>query len=443
MRAQTAPMAGPRTASDNKVSASRSVAFDLLRGVLAKRTPLDEALAAHDGLAKLPERDRGFARLLVATTLRRLGHVDRLIEKCMDKPLPAKAAVVHDVLRLAATELLILGVAPHAAVDSAVNLVRSRGFEPFAKLANAVLRRLDREARGEILTLPATAALPDWLGAGWRAAYGDAVAEAMAAAGFVEPPLDISVKSDPEGWAKKLGATLLPTGTLRRGFDGRIEALPGFTEGAWWVQDMAAALPVQLLGPVAGRRVVDLCAAPGGKTAQLAAAGAEVLAIDRSKPRLQRLERNLARLGLAAVTKVADVTEMRLDEPADRILLDAPCSATGTIRRHPDIPWLKRAEDLATLTELQDRLLANAARMLAPGGVLVFCTCSLEPSEGVERAEAALAANPDLKRHPIRPDEVGGLGELITAQGDLRSRPDQLANLGGIDGFYACRLVRA
>ena len=282
MRAQRAAMADTRPAPEAKVSASRSVAFDLFRAVLAKRTPLDEALAAHDGLGKLPERDRGFARLLVATALRRLGHVDRLIDACIDKPLPAKAAVVYDILRLAATELLILGVAPHAAVDSAVTLVRSRGFEPFVKLTNAVLRRLDREGRGEILKLSALDALPAWLTDGWRAAYGDATAEAIAAAGFVEPPLDISVKSDPEGWAKRLGATILPTGTLRRAFDGRVEALPGFAEGGWWVQDMAAALPARLLGPVAGRRGVDLSPAPGGKAAHRAAAGAGVLAVHRS-----------------------------------------------------------------------------------------------------------------------------------------------------------------
>ncbi|GHD55056.1 MFS transporter [Thalassobaculum fulvum] len=435
-------MADTRTAPEAKVSASRSVAFDLLRGVLAKRTPLDEALAAHDGLAKLPDRDRGFARLLVATTLRRLGHVDRLIDKCLDKPLPTKAAVVRDILRLAATELLVLGVAPHAAVDSAVTLVRSRGFEPFVKLTNAVLRRLDREGRGEIISMPALAALPDWLADGWRAAYGEATAEAMAAAGFVEPPLDISVKADPEGWAGKLGATVLPTGTLRRGFDGRVEALAGFSEGAWWVQDMAAALPARLFGPVAGRRIVDLCAAPGGKTAQLVAAGAQVLAVDRSKPRLQRLERNLGRLGLSAATRVADAAEMSLENPAEAILLDAPCSATGTIRRHPDVPWLKHPEDPAKLAVLQDRLIANAVRLLAPGGTLMFCTCSLEPVEGPERVAAALASIPGLRREPIRPEEVGGLAELISADGDLRSRPDQLANLGGIDGFYACRLVR-
>ncbi len=435
-------MVEARTAPEAKVSASRSVAFDLFRAVLAKRTPLDEALAAHDGLAKLPERDRGFARLLVATALRRLGHVDRLIDRCLEKPLPAKALVVRDILRLAATELLILGVAPHAAVDSAVTLVRSRGFEPFVKLTNAVLRRLDREGRGEILTMSPLLALPDWLADGWRAAYGDATAEAIAAAGFADPTLDISVKSDPEGWAKKLGATVLPTGTLRRAFDGRVEALPGFAEGAWWVQDMAAALPVRLLGPVAGRRVVDLCAAPGGKTAQLVAAGAEVLAVDRSKPRLLRLERNLARLGLSAATRVADATEMKLERPVEAILLDAPCASTGTVRRHPDVPWLKHPDDPVKLADLQDRLIANATRMLAPGGVLIYCTCSLEPVEGPERAAAALAAHPELRREPIRADEIGGLSELITADGDLRTRPDQLAKLGGVDGFYACRLVR-
>lgn len=430
------------TTPDPKISAARSVAFDLLRAVLAKQTPLDEALVAHDGLAKLPERDRGFARTLVATTLRRLGHVDRLIDGCLAQPLPQKASAVRDILRIAATELLILGVAPHAAVDSAVNLVRSRGHEKFAKLANAVLRRLDRESRETIGTLPALDALPDWLAESWRGTYGDETAEAMAAAVQREPTLDISVKQDPDHWAEALGAERLPTGTLRRAIDGRIDALPGFAEGAWWVQDAAAALPARLLGAVSGRTVVDLCAAPGGKTAQLASLGASVIAVDRALRRVKRMQANLTRLRLAATCVTADAAAWRPPVAADAVLLDAPCSATGTIRRHPDIPWLKGAADIAKLASLQDRLLDAAVAMVKPGGLVVFCTCSLEATEGPERIDALLSRNPDVARVPVEPLEIGGLAELVSSVGDLRSRPDHLPELGGLDGFYACRLIR-
>lgn len=430
------------TTPDPKISAARSVAFDLLRAVLAKQTPLDEALVAHDGLAKLPERDRGFARTLVATTLRRLGHVDRLIDGCLAQPLPQKASAVRDILRIAATELLILGVAPHAAVDSAVNLVRSRGHEKFAKLANAVLRRLDRESRETIGTLPALDALPDWLAESWRGTYGDETAEAMAAAVQREPTLDISVKQDPDHWAEALGAERLPTGTLRRAIDGRIDALPGFAEGAWWVQDAAAALPARLLGAVSGRTVLDLCAAPGGKTAQLASLGASVIAVDRAPRRVKRMQANLTRLRLAATCVTADAAAWRPPVAADAVLLDAPCSATGTIRRHPDIPWLKGAADIAKLASLQDRLLDAAVAMVKPGGLVVFCTCSLEATEGPERIDALLSRNPDVARVPVEPLEIGGLAELVSSVGDLRSRPDHLPELGGLDGFYACRLIR-
>ena len=436
------PGAPAEPPADAKISAARSVAFDLLRAVLAKNTPLDEALVAHDGMNWLPDRDRGFARTLVATTLRRLGHVDRLIDGCLAQPLPLKASAVRDVLRIAATELLVLKVAPHAAVDSAVNLVRSRGHEKFAKLTNAVLRRLDREARDTIDTLPALDALPAWLARNWRATYGDETAEAMAAAVQREPVLDITVKADPDHWAETLGATVLQTGTLRRPIEGRIDALPGFDEGAWWVQDAAAALPVRLLGDVAGKTVVDLCAAPGGKTAQLAAGAAHVIAVDRAARRVKRMQENLARLQLAATCVTADAAKWRPPSPVDAVLLDAPCSATGTIRRHPDIPWLKGEGDVAKLVVLQDRLLDAAVAMVKPGGTVVFCTCSLESAEGAERIAALLARTPGLRRVPITADEIGGLSQSITADGDLRTRPDHLADSGGIDGFYACRLVK-
>ena len=441
MTDETAP-SEPLPSGDPKISAARSVAFDLLRAVLAKKTPLDEALVAHDGMGWLPDRDRGFARTLVATTLRRLGHVDRLIDGCLSQPLPLKASAVRDVLRIAATELLVLKVAPHAAVDSAVNLVRSRGHEKFANLTNAVLRRLDREARETIDTLPALDALPDWLADSWRETYGAETAEAMAAAVQREPVLDITVKTDPDHWAAELGAEILPTGSLRRPIEGRIDALPGFSEGAWWVQDAAAALPVRLLGDVAGRTVVDLCAAPGGKTAQLAALAANVIAVDRSAKRVKRMQENLARLDFAATCVTGDAAKWKPPLPVDAVLLDAPCSATGTVRRHPDIPWLKSAGDVAKLVALQDRLLDAAFSIVKPGGRVVFCTCSLEREEGASRIDALLARNQGVKRVPIDPQEVGGLAELITDAGDLRTRPDHLPDAGGMDGFYACRLEK-
>lgn len=424
------------------VSAPRSVAFDILRSVVAKGKTLDDALAVHDGLRRLPQRDKGFARLIVATCLRRLGQIDAVIDGFLEKPLPKQAEAVRDLLRLAAAEMLFLGVAPHAAVDSAVTQVSSRGHDKFKGLANAVLRRLSREGKDRLAEVEVERNFPEWMVAGWRAAYGEAVARQIAEASLVEAPLDISVKTDPAGWAKKLAATLLPTGTLRRGFDGAVTDLPGFQEGAWWVQDAAAALPARLLGDIAGKRVFDLCAAPGGKTAQLLAMGAEVTAVDRSATRLKRLERNLARLGLGATLVEADIAEWKPGKPADAILLDPPCTATGTIRRHPDILHAKDVGDLAKLVPLQFRLLQAAAGMVRPGGRLVYCTCSLQAEEGERQIERALAELP-LRREPIRADEVGGLAEVLTADGDIRTFPHQMRDKGGLDGFFVARLVRA
>lgn len=441
--AQAPTKAPANKATTKKVSASRSVAYDLLRAVLAKRTPLDEALAAHDGLAKLPERDRGFTRMLVGTTLRRLGQIDKMLGRCLQKPIPRKAEPVREILRMAVAELVFLGVAPHAAVDSAVTLIRSRGHEGMTGLANAVLKKISREGPGWAQAQSPRDALPDWLAARWTVAYGPEGADAIAAACQVEPTLDLSVKSDPENWAKTLEAKLLPTGTLRRPFNGPIDRLPGFAEGAWWVQDMAASLPAKLLGDVEGKRVYDLCCAPGGKTAQLAAGGAQVIAVDRLATRLRRTERNLQRLGLAATTVEADVTSWNAPGQADLILLDAPCSSTGTVRRHPDVPWLKANVDIDQLTKLQDRLLDAAVKLLAPGGTLVYCVCSLEPEEGEARAAALLERHSELSRKPVSADELGGFAQLLTPEGDVRTRPDQLADIGGLDGFFATRVVKA
>jgi 16S rRNA (cytosine967-C5)-methyltransferase len=418
---------------------ARSVALDLLQAVLRQRRPLDEALAAHEGLGQLDSRDRGFARMLAATCLRRLGEIDQAIAPLLATPLPAKASAVADALRLGACQLLFLGTPPHAAVSETVALVAGLGAlgGGYKGLANALLRRLDRKRSA---TDPARN-VPAWLAESWTAAYGPATAAAIAAAHLREAPLDLSVKADAGDWAERLGAEILPTGTLRLAdASGGIEAMPGFAEGAWWVQDVAAALPAKLLGRPA--RAIDLCAAPGGKTAELAAAGIAVTAIDRSPQRLRRLWANLDRLGLPAEIVEADAASWRPAGPAEAVLLDAPCSATGTIRRHPDLPWLKRPEDLLKLTALQDRLLDNAVAMTAPNGVIVYATCSLQPEEGPARIAALFARGAPVARFPIGRGEVGGLAELLTTEGELRSLPSHLAASGGMDGFYACRLRR-
>ncbi|HIJ62993.1 MAG TPA: methyltransferase domain-containing protein, partial [Rhodospirillaceae bacterium] len=318
-------------------TAARIAAWEALEKVLRRHLALDDSLEVET----LGDPERAFARRLAAATLKRLGQIDRLIEGCLDRPLPVKAGRVQDLLRLGAAQLLFLGVAPHAAVDTAVTIARRAGLSAHVKLVNAVLRRL--AAEGAALVADQDAArlnTPDWLWESWRDAYGEALCRAIATAHLGEAPLDLSVKGDAAAWAAALEAELLPTGSLRRAAGVRITTLPGYDQGAWWVQDAAAALPVRLLGEVRGLEVADIGAAPGGKTAQLAAAGARVTAVDRSAGRLTRLAGNLARLGLEAHTVEADAALWQPSQSFDAMILDAPCTATGTLRRHPDAAWL-------------------------------------------------------------------------------------------------------
>jgi 16S rRNA (cytosine967-C5)-methyltransferase len=422
---------------------SRSIALDLLQDVLRRGRALDEALAGSSDLLRLETRDRAFVRLLTATVLRRLGQIDEAIDARLERPLPPKRAVIRDILRLGVAQIAFLELAPHAAVDTSVELVGRGGQAGMKGLVNAVLRRI-----AEAGALPAEDSghlnVPDWLWQSWEAAYGEPAAAAIAAANLAEAPLDITLKSsgDEQAWAGRLQAEILPTGTLRRKARGEVTGLPGFDEGAWWVQDAAAALPARLLGNVSGKRVADLCAAPGGKTAQLAAAGALVTAVDISKKRLQRLSENLARLGLSAETVVADVAKWNPSESFDAVLLDAPCSATGTLRRHPDIAWNKSPEDVEKLVAVQDRLLAAALAMVKPGGLLVYATCSLQPEEGSTRIDALLDRGAPTQRLPISADELPGLAEAITPAGEMRTLPCHWAERGGMDGFFAARLQR-
>ena len=424
-----------------KVSASRSVAFDLLRSVTAKNKSFDDAMVLHDGFRRLPLRDRAFVRKIVTTALRRLGQIDALISHCLKRDLPTKAIVVHDILRIAVTEIIFLKFPPHAAVDSAVTLVGSRNFPKLMGLTNAVLRRLVTEGQELLNRFPEALNIPKWMLESWKRAYGDTDTQEIIVSLLKEPSLDITVKNNKEFWADKLDADVLSLGSLRKKFDGRIEEMPGFVEGEWWVQDAAAAIPVSLLGDVSGMQILDICAAPGGKTAQLAAAGAIVTAIDRSSGRLKRLEKNLIRLGLQANIVTADVTEWVCNKKFDAVLLDPPCSATGTIRRHPDILYSKTTNDLAKLVRLQESLLVRSSQLVKPGGKLIFCTCSLEVEEGESQIERFLSTSNSFKRQTIKDNEVGGHSPFINEQGDLRTLPFYLKEVGGIDGFFASRLI--
>jgi 16S rRNA (cytosine967-C5)-methyltransferase len=428
----------------SKTADARKTALAVLRAVLDDGRPLDEALAGNPHVARLDARDRAFARLLLATVLRRLGQIDDALDRCLDRPIRSKDIALRHILRLGAAQLLFLETPPHAAVSTSLDLARGPRLAGQRGLLNAVLRRLSREGHDIVAAQDAERLnAPDWLWLPWCAAYGETIARAIAAAQLAEPPLDLSCKADPEAWAERLGASVLPGGTLRLpAGQGDVTRLPGYVEGAWWVQDAAAALPARLLGDITGKTVIDLCAAPGGKTAQLAAAGAEVIAVDRSTERLQRLQQNLHRLQLGAATVAADAAVWQPPAPADSVLLDAPCSSTGTLRRHPDIARLKDAAQIAGLIAAQDKLLANAVGMVKPGGLLVYAVCSLQPEEGAQRIDALLASDNRVERLPLQPGELPGLPDAITPAGDLRSLPCHLAAEGGMDGFYACRLRR-
>ena len=432
----------PRTLTAPAPTA-RQVALDLIGAVLRRKRPLDDAIEDHPAMPELSARDRAFARLLVAMVLRRLGQIDMLIGECLNTPLAPRAAVIHDILRLGIAQLLFLRTPPHAAVATSVDLAHARGFLSHKGLVNAVLRRLSLEGPEHIQRQDAARLnTPDWLWQSWSRNYGEACARAIAGAHLKEAPLDMTMRADDGSWCEKLQAIELPTGSLRRPAGGSIAALPGYAEGAWWVQDAAAALPVRLFDGVAGREVVDLCAAPGGKTAQLANAGARVTAIDRSARRLQRLVANMNRLALPVAAWAADALTWRPEQSVDAVLLDAPCTATGAIRRHPDVPHLKHPEDVARLAAVQENLLRAAIEMLRPGGVLVYCTCSLEPEEGRERIEALLRAGAPVEHRPVEPGEIGAPPECVTPEGDLRTLPCHLAEFDGLDGFYAARLVK-
>jgi 16S rRNA (cytosine967-C5)-methyltransferase len=416
---------------------ARRAALAILSGVLQKRRPLDAGL---DQLAGLAARDAGFARALVSQTLRHMGALDAVLRKFVAKPLaPHKAGAASEILLLGTCELLILKVAPHAAVDAANELAaKDSKAVHFKPLINAVLRKIVQQGEAVLSGLDRERlSTPDWLWSRWMAQYDAGTARLVARAHQNEAPIDIVLRS-PDAAFPPSEALF---GSVRRLSDpGRIEELEGFADGGWWVQDAAASIPATLLGDVAGKRVIDLCAAPGGKTMQLAAAGAKVTAVEIDAARAGRLRENLARTKLSAEIAQADARDY--DGKAPLVLIDAPCTATGTIRRHPDLPWIKGAADVTASAAAAYEILESGAAMVEPGGMLVFAVCSLEREEGEEQIAAFLEAHPEFSRAPIAASEVYGHGEWITPQGDLRTLPCHLGDKGGMDGFYAARLRR-
>ncbi len=425
---------------------ARAAAAQAFERTLSARVQLDDALDGACAQTGVSGRDAALARAIAHVTFRRLGTITRALEARLPQGASSLPRPIQALLATGAAQVLFLDAADHAAVDLAVHLTKQQRLGmKFAGLVNAVLRGIVRDAdRIRSGIMPLGDDTPPWLAERWREAYGEDAARAVAAALGEEIALDVTARSDAAGWADRLGGVLLPTGSIRLPHRQPVEELPGYGDGQWWVQDAASAVPARLLRVKPGERVADLCAAPGGKTAQLAAAGAHVVAVDRSAQRLAVLEANLARLGLGAEVHVADAARFEA-APFDAVLLDAPCTATGTIRRHPDVSWTKSPEDEGKLAALQARLIDEAARLLKPGGRLVFCTCSLQAAEGEDQLSAALARLPQLALDPILPEEVG-VPDSITARGEFRALPHQLPaaepRLSGWGGFYAARLIR-
>ena len=423
----------------NPELAARRVALALLQGGLDHRGGFDEAMT-RPPFTDLPPRERAWVRGLAATAFRRLGSIDAALASKLNKPPPPE---VTAILRIGTAQLLFRDTPAFAAVATSVELAtEGNPTRPFKGLINAVLRGLAREG---LPTQPPEADLPPWLAARWRAAYGEAATAALAARLAEDPPTDLSLR-DPAtaaALAAELEGEILPGGSLRTWRRGDLPGWPGFEAGSWWVQDAAAAIPARILDAQPGEAVLDLCAAPGGKTLQLAAAGAKVVALDRSAPRLRRLSENLARIGLEAEVAVGDAGSWSDPRTFDAVLLDAPCTATGTFRRHPDVIWGSRPGDIAKLATVQARLLDAAADRVRPGGRLVYCVCSLEPEEGEAQAKGFLQRRSDFVAHPLEEGAGGAPDESLGPDGTwLRLLPSVAEPPGGLDGFFVARFDR-
>lgn len=417
---------------DNAIE-SRLTAFRIVRDVVCFGKTTDDAFSACKRSA-LAESDKHFVRQLALTTLRHYGQIQSLIAHFLTKPLGRKLRDIQLILSLGVAQIIFLQTPSHAAVDTSVRLVKQMQKTPFAGLVNGVLRRLDREKAN--LSIPSCVEnLPEWLLRSWQKTYGKGKTQAIAEKLTTEPLLDITVKENPLEWAARWGGVVLETGTVRVNAGEDITKRAGYETGEWWIQEASASIPAQLFPSVKGKRVADLCSAPGGKTAQLVTRGAIVDAYDISERRLNRLHENINRLGMNESVRVfcADVSELKVrpENLYDAVLLDAPCSATGTIRRHPDLLFHRTADDVIRLSLLQRTLLKKAVELVKPGGYIVYATCSLQSEENETVVQDVVQCCPMIKRVEL-PEKWA---RFKNNAGALQVLPDQ-----GQDGFYATLL---
>ncbi|WP_284179124.1 RsmB/NOP family class I SAM-dependent RNA methyltransferase [Rhabdaerophilum sp. SD176] len=433
---------GPRNRERHPGLAVRLWAAGAVRRTVRERRSLDEALQLSAPKAALGDADRSLVRAIAMVTFRRFGTIRRVLAERLSQGEWPDAGLLREAVQTATAQILFLDIPDHAAVDVAIELCKQDPqARHFAKLANAVLRRVAAE-KENILARPIEGEdSPAWLLERWRQAYGPPAALAIAAQHAQPPSIDLTLFA-PEA-AKALDGMVEPlqTGSWRLRSDRAVTSLPGFADGHFQVQDAASAMPARLFGDLRGKRVLDLCAAPGGKTAQLIHAGAIVTAVERSAQRAERLRENLDRLKMQADLRVMDAMAVA-DGPYDAVLLDAPCSATGTIRRHPEIAWTKTLADILALATQQTRLLAHAASLVRPGGLLVYATCSLEPEEGELQIARFLGSHEQFRAIPVDGQEFGLASEAINPDGFLRLLPSAMTGIGGVDGFFAARLRR-
>lgn len=443
----------------NKDIKTRNTAIEILFSVLHQKHALDDAFETAVGIDSnndFNRQDRAFIRNLTAVVLRNLKQIDALIRICLERSIPRKDMKIKDVLRIGVAQLLFLDTASHAAVDTSVRLAEELGFEKYKGLVNAILRRLQRDKETDSIfpKIGVEENVPEWLFDIWVRDYGEETANKIARGCLREAPLDIAVKESPSEWAEKLEGQLLPSGAIRLGYRRRLRELEGFEEGAWWVQDVSASIPVKLMSKVNGANVLDMCAAPGGKTSQLAALGANVVALDRAEKRLEKLQMNIQRLALLSNVKaiVAEAVSFCEDEQNkdtfDAVLLDAPCSAMGTIRRHPDLMYIKNEQLIAGFPNAQKNLLKASANVVKSGGEIMYCVCSMNKDEG-ERVINSVVNKTNIKRKPFTIEELQEklsitkefAEQIITSDGDVRLLPYFLDDIGGMDGFFISRLI--
>ena len=430
---------------------SRLVATTLLTRIIDDGRNLDALCDRNHGIkpfVALEDRDQSLARAIAVTALRNRNRIEFILKRLMKRPPAKKARFLIHSLHIASAQILFMDVPARAAVNIAVSTIgNDKRTKRFRQLTNAVLRRMAREKEVLLEESRNVSPFPDWFAKRLRSDYGRDNVARMAALMQHGASVDISVKSNAEKWAEKLGGFVLPTGSIRLKSTTRISDLPGYEEGEWWVQDAAAAIPAKLINAGKGAEVLELCAAPGGKTAQLANWGYKVTALDISETRLERLKINLERLKFNVTTIQADILDWEPDDLFDAVLLDTPCSSTGTLRRHPDVLWSKSSEDIADLAELQFALLNRAITFVKPGGSIVFSNCSLLKQEGEDLLARIVRSSGDIALSRIGSEEVPGISEMVNGQGALRSMPFHLPNekfpeFGGVDGFFACRLIK-